>query len=85
MKKIGEEHRLKEPVHIICQRCQNQWLYRGRNPYFAICTWCKSTVQIERHRVATATAGLSFQGFGHAITAETQEKPQLPRGANPDG
>jgi hypothetical protein len=79
-KLIREEYRLKEPVPLECQRCHNQWVYKGKNPFFAICTWCKSTVQIERHKVATATGGLSFQGSGHTIAAETGE-PRPPVGA----
>jgi hypothetical protein len=74
---INEGHVLKDPVFLICQKCNNKWLYRGRNPYFAICSWCKSTVQVRKHKlVATATGGKSLARPDHPITVEANVKPK---------
>ena len=40
-----------ERKKIKCQRCGRVWTYRGENPYFATCTFCKTTVSIRRSRV----------------------------------
>jgi ribosomal protein L37E len=34
-----------------CQRCGRQWVYHGRNPYFALCTFCKTTVSIRKNKI----------------------------------
>jgi ribosomal protein L37E len=34
-----------------CQRCGRQWIYHGRNPYFALCTFCKTTVSIRKNKI----------------------------------
>ncbi len=31
-------------IILQCQRCSHQWTYTGRNPYFTLCTYCKTTV-----------------------------------------
>jgi len=36
----------QQNIPLVCQRCGNSWLYKGCNPYFAICTFCKTTVQV---------------------------------------
>ena len=77
---------LKEPVLLECQRCHNRWLYTGHNPYFATCTWCKSTVLIRKHRLVAAVGkGQSLARPGQSTTVETKFMLD-PKGAEtPDG
>jgi hypothetical protein len=34
-----------------CQRCGKIWTYRGENAWVATCTFCKTTVSINKTRV----------------------------------
>ena len=34
-----------------CQRCNNIWSYKGNNPYFATCSYCRSTVSIKKNKI----------------------------------
>jgi uncharacterized protein (DUF983 family) len=44
---------LKKPVRLQCKRCGREWLYHGKNPYRARCTFCGTTVMIGSSRVDT--------------------------------
>jgi DNA-directed RNA polymerase subunit RPC12/RpoP len=44
-------HNLKEPARLQCKRCGHEWLYTGRNPYRARCSYCGTTVMIGSSRV----------------------------------
>jgi hypothetical protein len=41
-------------VFIKCQRCGHQWVYRGKNPFFTICTFCRTSISIKKNKVETA-------------------------------
>jgi ribosomal protein L37E len=44
-----EELKLQQQtVSLVCQRCGHSWQYKGHNPYVAICSYCKTTVQIRK-------------------------------------
>lgn len=52
-----EANKQKSPalgVFIKCQRCGHQWQYRGKNPFFTICTFCRTSVSIRKNRVKPA-------------------------------
>jgi hypothetical protein len=36
---------------LTCKRCQNTWVYHGRNPYVATCTFCKTSISVKKHKV----------------------------------
>jgi ribosomal protein S27E len=42
---------LKGPVRLQCKRCGREWVYHGKNPYRARCTYCGTTVMVESSRV----------------------------------
>ena len=43
----------KDPVSLQCKRCGREWLYHGKNPYRARCTYCGTTVMVGSSRVDT--------------------------------
>ena len=38
-------------TELHCQRCDNIWHYKGNNPYFATCSYCRSTVSIKKSKI----------------------------------
>jgi len=38
-------------IILQCQRCSHQWTYTGRNPYFTLCTYCKTTVRLKKSKI----------------------------------
>jgi hypothetical protein len=38
---------LKKSIKLACKRCQNEWNYRGSNPFYATCSMCKTSVRIK--------------------------------------
>jgi hypothetical protein len=47
-----QSHRqiLVNPVRLKCHRCDNDWTYKGKNPYYACCTHCKATVSVRKQK-----------------------------------
>ena len=65
----------KEPIVLTCKRCKNTWSYRGTNPYFAACSYCKTSVPLPKHKPLQ-----SGQDLTQAQTAGTA--PIQPGGHN---
>jgi hypothetical protein len=40
-------------------KCGNTWVYKGRSPFFATCTWCGLKIFVAKHRIDNLT------GNGH--------------------
>ena len=40
-------------VLIQCHRCGRKRVYRGKNPYFTICNFCRTTVSIKKSKIET--------------------------------
>jgi DNA-directed RNA polymerase subunit RPC12/RpoP len=40
----------KEAKKMKCQRCGHDWLYTGRNPRYASCPRCRTTVIVEDNK-----------------------------------
>lgn len=38
-------------VKLKCQRCARVWSYKGKNPYYGQCSFCKSSVNIKKAQV----------------------------------
>lgn len=38
-------------MKLKCQRCNHEWIYQGKNPYYASCPFCKTSVSIKSHQV----------------------------------
>ncbi len=36
---------------LVCDNCLNNWRYFGKNPYYATCSFCKSSVNIRKNKV----------------------------------
>jgi ribosomal protein L37E len=49
--------RQKQEKEIVCKRCGNRWVYRGFNPYVTICTFCRTTCQVNPKNKAAVIAG----------------------------
>ena len=52
----------QQKIKLRCQRCFNEWEYQGSNPFYAICSFCRTTVSIKKNRIqADAVIGVSHQ------------------------
>jgi hypothetical protein len=38
-------------ISLTCHRCDYEWKYKGINPYWASCLFCKATVSVYRKRM----------------------------------
>jgi hypothetical protein len=38
-------------LQIKCNRCSRVWWYSGLNPYYATCTFCKTSVNVRKNKV----------------------------------
>lgn len=38
-------------VKLKCQRCGKIWNYTGKNPYVASCTYCRTSVSINKNKI----------------------------------
>ena len=38
-------------IRLRCGRCSHEWTYNGKNPYFTLCTFCKTTVRIKKNKI----------------------------------
>jgi predicted RNA-binding Zn-ribbon protein involved in translation (DUF1610 family) len=36
-------------------KCGNTWIYKGKSPFFATCTWCGLKISVDKHRVDNLT------------------------------
>ena len=36
-------------IYLECSRCSKRWLYKGSNPYYATCSFCKNSVNIRKN------------------------------------
>ena len=53
---------LKIGKQLKCQKCGNLWFYKGNNPFYAVCSYCRTTVSIRKNRIqADAMIGVSHQ------------------------
>ena len=48
MNKESNSHNILE---LKCNRCQKIWQYSGSNPYYATCTFCKTSVNVRKNKV----------------------------------
>ena len=47
---------------LACHNCLKIWQYFGKNPYYATCTFCKSSVNIRKNKVqADNVIGVAHQ------------------------
>ena len=50
--KMNDEESLNNnKIQIKCNRCDRIWNYKGLNPYYATCTFCKNSVNILKNKV----------------------------------
>jgi hypothetical protein len=47
-----------------CKRCKNIWTYKGKNPYCANCSRCKTTVFIKKASLSSEKRDLYGSGGG---------------------
>ncbi len=59
-----------------CQRCGRQWVHHGHNPYFALCTFCKTTVSIRKNRIES----LQSAQVGSPVQTTTVATTTIPKG-----
>ena len=70
-------------VTLQCPRCDRPpWNYTGKNPYVATCPFCKTTVSIQKHRVAQTGLGSTP---GQPVTTTTELLPRSTGGITPNG
>lgn len=50
-KDLYENYKKSMGVKLKCNRCENEWVYKGKNPYCANCSRCKGTVFINAVKV----------------------------------
>jgi hypothetical protein len=60
---------LEKPVSLKCHRCGNDWTYKGKNPYYACCTYCKAIVNIRKQKVIDQDSTHSQLPSGKITTA----------------
>jgi hypothetical protein len=41
----------KPVTPLRCHRCKHEWLYGGKNPYYAMCPFCRTQLSIKKHRI----------------------------------
>jgi hypothetical protein len=41
---------LTQQIKLICQRCQHEWNYKGKNCYVTSCPHCRTTVTVNKKR-----------------------------------
>ena len=51
MKKNKTQIKTTTFTELQCQRCNNVWSYKGNNPYFATCSYCRTTVSIKKNKI----------------------------------
>ncbi len=39
----------KEGIKISCHRCKYNWLYKGNNPFYCCCPYCRTTIKIGKN------------------------------------
>jgi hypothetical protein len=37
-------------MKLKCKKCDNEWDYKGSNPYYATCTKCLNKVKVEEQK-----------------------------------
>jgi len=45
-----EKNREINKQDLLCQRCSHVWTYHGKNPYFTLCPYCRTTVRISKKK-----------------------------------
>jgi len=69
-------------ITLQCPRCDiPPWNYTGKNPYVATCPFYKTTVSIQKHRVAQTGLGSTP---GQSVTT-TEGLPRSTGGVTPNG
>jgi len=53
----GEKHQIETFIYtyylltntmkLKCKKCENEWDYKGKNPYYATCSRCLNKVKVE--------------------------------------
>jgi hypothetical protein len=65
-----------------CKRCNNIWTYKGKNPYCANCSRCKSTVFIKKLSLSAEKRDLRRSGGQDSNRRERgvakQQQQQVP-------
>ena len=41
---------------IICHRCNYKWTYKGNNPYYCCCPFCRTTIRIGKNIIINLVA-----------------------------
>lgn len=41
----------KDAKRLVCGRCGREWMYKGKNPYYASCPKCYTKVKVEKQSV----------------------------------
>jgi hypothetical protein len=62
--KMNDEESISnnKKLQIKCNRCNRIWNYKGLNPYYATCTFCKRSVNLRKNKIQSdAVIGVSHQ------------------------
>jgi len=49
-----ENHSNLKGTTLECRKCFRIWQYFGKNPYYATCTFCKTSVNVRKNKVIQA-------------------------------
>jgi hypothetical protein len=53
------------PILLRHKRCNNTWLYTGKNPFIATCSFCKGSVAIKKNTITKAQVPQNEKGDYH--------------------
>lgn len=42
-----------EGFKVICHRCGNKWIYKGKSKFYANCSKCKTSINIRKFKPRT--------------------------------
>ena len=51
-------------------KCGNTWVYKGKSPFFATCTWCGLKISVDKHRVDNLTGN----GHGKGVVIDILDR-----------
>ena len=60
-------------IIIKCHRCGHQRIYRGKNPFFTICTFCRTSISIRKNKVETTLPNQDWTPVEAALVVEQHQ------------
>ena len=60
-------------IIIKCQRCGHQRMYRGKNPFFTICTYCRTSISIKKNEVKPTLPNQDWTPVEAALAVEQHQ------------